>query len=96
MPHFDFDSIRRNPTYTGDSLKVDINTQIGDRYGKTVTIKVNIFRKGTPEALLKLLTILKNIIKGQDLSTDTHKYRMAHNIIIREFLQTSKKNTREK
>ena len=47
-----------------------------------MVIYMMIFRTIIPEALLKLLTILNNIIKGQDLYTGFQKYGMAHNPII--------------
>ena len=52
-----------------DSLKVDIKTQLGERDSETVEIYVLLFRTGSPEALLKCVTIIHKIIRGQDLST---------------------------
>ena len=61
-----------------------------------MVIYMLIFRTIIPEALLKLLTIMKNIIKGQDLFTGYQKYGMACNIIIGESLLTLEQKTRER
>ena len=55
-----------------------------------------IFRKIIPESLLKLLAILNNIIKGQDLYTGFQRYGMAHNLIIGESLLIFGQKTRER
>ena len=55
-----------------------------------------IFRTIIPEALLKLLTIMKNIIEGQDLFTGYQKYGMARNIMIRESLPTFDQKNKER
>ena len=51
------------------SLKVDIKTETGERYSKTVAIYITLFNTGIIEALLNFTTLLKKIIRGQDLST---------------------------
>ena len=58
----------------------------GDKDRKTVAIYVPIFRTGSPESLLKFIKILK-IIKGQNLSTVPHKYRMTRNLVVGESLR---------
>ena len=55
-----------------------------------------VFKTIIPEALLKLLTILNNIIKGHDLFTGYQKYGMAQNLIIGESLLIFEKNTKER
>ena len=55
-----------------------------------------IFRKIIPEAPPKLLTILRNIIKGQDLFMGYKKYGMARNIIIGEYLLTFDQKNKER
>ena len=61
-----------------------------------MVIYMLIFRKIIPEALLKLLAILNNIIKGQDLYTGFQRYGMAHNLIIGESLLIFGQKTRER
>ena len=56
-----------------------------------MVIYMLIFRTIIPEALLKLLTIMENIIKGQDLFTGYQKYGMARNLIL-----TLEQKTRER
>ena len=55
-----------------------------------------IFRKIISEAPPKLLTILRNIIKGQDLFTGYQKYGMARNLLIGESFLTLEQKTRER
>ena len=64
------------------SLKVDIKTQPRDKYIKTVAIYMPLFRTGIPEAILKFVIIINNIIKGKDMSTVPHNYGMTHNLVI--------------
>ena len=52
-----------------DPPKVDINTQTGEKDIDTVDICVLMFCTGSVESLLSFVTILSNIIKGQELST---------------------------
>ena len=80
--------IGKTPTDKSDSLMVDVKTQLEDRDSKIMEMYVLLFRLEIPEALLKFLMMLKNIIKGQDLSTGSQKYRISHNIMFREYLQT--------
>ena len=80
-------TIRKTPTERSDSLKVNINTQPGERESETVEIYVPLFRSGSPEALLKFFTIIHKIIRGQDLSTGTHKFGMTQNLVVGESLQ---------
>ena len=56
--------IGNTPTDKVDSLKVNIKTQPGERYSKTLVIFMPLFRTGSPEALLKFLIIFNKIIKG--------------------------------
>ena len=55
-------------TENSDSLKVDIKTQPGERYSEMVEIYVPLLWTGSPKSLLKFITILHKIIRGQDLS----------------------------
>ena len=84
------------PTEKLDSLKVDIKTQPGERYSKTVVIYVLMFRTGIPEALLKFVTLLHNIIRGQDLSTGPQKSGMTRNMVIFEALRVFEQKARER
>ena len=74
------------PTEKLDSLKVDIKTQPGERYKKTVVIYVPMFRTGIPEALLKFVTLLHNIIRGKYLSMGPQKIGITRNLVIGEAL----------
>ena len=49
--------IGKTPIYMKYSLKVDIKTKPGDKERKMVTIYVTLFRTGSPEALLKFITV---------------------------------------
>ena len=69
-------------TYKSASLKVDIKTQPGERDSETVAFYVPIFRTGRPEALLKFVTFLHNIIRVQDLSTGPQKFGMTRNLVV--------------
>ena len=84
------------PTEKLDSLKVDIKTQPGERYSKTVVIYVPMFRTGSPEALLKFVTLLHNIIRDQDLSTGPQKSGMTRNIVIFEALRVFEQKAQER
>ena len=52
-----------------------------------VLIYVLLFRTGSPEALLKFVTILHKIIRGQDLSTGPQKFGMTQNLVVGEDLR---------
>ena len=79
-------TIGEMPTDKLDSLKVDINTQPGERDIKTVKIYVPLFWTGSPEALLQVIILLNKVIRGQDLSTVPQKFWMTRNLVIREAL----------
>ena len=79
-------TIGKTPEEKLDSLKVNIKTQPGERDSKTFAINVPLFWTGSTKALLKFITLLKNIIWGQDLSTGTHKFWMTRNLIVGEAL----------
>ena len=66
-----------------DSLKVNIKNQTGERDIKRVAIYVPLFRTVTPEALLKFVTLLNNIIRNQDLSTGPQTFGVTRNLVIR-------------
>ena len=64
-------TLGKTPTDKWNSLKIGIKTQPGERDSETVAIYVLLFRTGSPEALLKFVTLLNNIIRCQDLSKDS-------------------------
>ena len=66
-----------------DSLKIDINTQPGERDSETVAIYMPLFWVGSPEALLKVLELLHKIIRNQDLPTRPQKFGITTNLIVR-------------
>ena len=79
-------TIGKKPTDKFDSLKIDIKTQLGERYSETVKIYVPIFWKGSPEALLNFVNLPHKITRGQDLSTRPQKFGMKRNLVVRESL----------
>ena len=60
-------TIGNNPTDKSGSLRVGIKIQPGERESEMVAIYVTLFWMGSPEALLKFVTIIHKIIRGQDL-----------------------------
>ena len=66
---------------TLDSFKADINTQPWYRDSDTVVIYVPLFWTGSPQALLKFVTILHKIIRVQDLSTVPQNFEMTRNLV---------------
>ena len=79
-----------------DYLKFGIKTQPGYRDSDTVEIYVPLFRTGSPEALLKFITLLNKIIRGQDLSTGPQNFGMKRNLFIGESLQMFEQNSQER
>ena len=51
---------------------------------------------GIPKALLKFVTILHKIIRGQDLSTGPQKFGLTRNLVIGEAMQLFEQNSRER
>ena len=80
-------TIGKTLTDKSDSLMVDIKTQPGDRDSKTVVIYMPLFWTGSPEALLNFVILLKNIIRGQDLSTGPQKFGMTRKLVTGEALR---------
>ena len=78
------------------TLKVNIKTQPGDRDIKTLAIYVPLFWVEIPEALLKFVTLLHNIIWGQDLSTGLQKFVRTSKLVVVEALQDFEQETRER
>ena len=60
-------TLGKTPADKLDSLKFDIKNQPGERDSETVVIHVLLFRTGSPESLLKFVTLLNKIIRFQDL-----------------------------
>ena len=77
-------------------MKVDIKTKPGERYNETVAIYVPLFWTGIIEALLKFVTILHKIIRGQDLSKGSQKFRMMQNLFVGVALQVFEQKARER
>ena len=61
-----------------------------------VVVYVPLFRTGIPEALLKFITLLHKIVRGQDLSTGPHKFGMTRNLVVRESLRVFEKKALER
>ena len=74
-------------TEKSEYLKVNKNTQPGDREIETVEIYVPLFWMGIPETLLKFVTLLQKIIRVRDLSTVPQKFGMKKNLVSGEALQ---------
>ena len=75
------------PIDKSDYLKVNIKTQPGERYSETVVIYMPLSRAGIPESLLKFVTILHKIIRGQYLSMGPQKFGMVRNLVVIEALR---------
>ena len=84
---------RKTPTDKSDSLKFDIKTKPGESDSDIVAIYVPLFQTGSTEDLLKFVTILNKVIKGQDISKGPLKYEMTRNLVIGESLQVFKQKT---
>ena len=79
-----------------DSFKVNIKTQLGERDSETVAIYVPLFWTGSTEALLKFFTILRKIIRVQDLSTGPQKFGMTQNLVFVEALGVLEQKARDR
>ena len=75
------------PKTKSESLKVNIKTQPGKENRKTILIYLPMSKTGSLEELLRFLTILQNIIKGQILTTGPNKYKILKNLLAGESLQ---------
>ena len=69
-----------------ESLKVDINTHMGEVGIERTSIHIPVFKQESPEVWLKLQTILKKIIKGQSLKTGPQWYATPNNLVVAEVL----------
>ena len=69
-----------------NSLKVYIKTQQGEPKSYMIYIYVPLFNTWLLQALLRFLTILQNIIKGQILTTGMKMYAMENDILAGEAL----------
>ena len=96
IPYKHNTNISKTTTDKLNFLKVDIKTQPGDRDSKTITIYVPLFCTGSPQALLKLATLLNKITQGQDLSTGPQKFKITRNLVIGEAIQVFEKNSRDR
>ena len=79
-------TFNKNPGNKSDSLKVEIKMQLGYPKSDPILMYVPVFNTGSPEVLLKFLTLLDKIIKGQSLTTGTHIYAMTNNLLAEEAL----------
>ena len=95
-PPISYSTTGKTPAYKLDSLKVDVKTKPGERDSDTVTIYVLLFWTGIPEALLKFVTILHRIIRGQDLFTGSQKFGMTWNLVFGEALRLFKQKARDR
>ena len=79
-----------------DSLKGDIKKQPGERDSYTVAVYVPVFCTGSLGALLKFVTTIHKIIRGQDLSIGTKEFGMTRNLVIVEALQCFQQEAQER
>ena len=86
---------RKTPTDKLEYFKAEIKNKPGERDNKTVAIYVPLFWTGSPEALLKLVTILHNIIRDQDLSIGPQTFGMKRNLVVREAIRFFEQKDRE-
>ena len=77
-------TIRENPPDKWDSLKVNIKTQSDEKDSAMVEIYVLLFWTGSPEALLKFVMVIDNIIQGQGLSMGPQKFGTTMNLVVVE------------
>ena len=77
-------------------LKVNINTQPGERDSETVDIYVPMFHTGSPEALIKFINLLHKIIRSKELSTVPQNFGMTRNLVIGEPLQVFEQKSKER
>ena len=83
-------------TEKSNSLKVNTETQPGERDSKTVEIYLPLFWTGSPESILNFVTILNKIIRGQELSTGSQKFVMKRNLVIGEVLRVFDQKVQER
>ena len=57
---------------------------------------VTLFWTRIPEALLKFVSLLQNIIRGQDLSTGSQKFGITGKLVLGEALQVFEQKSRER
>ena len=69
------------------------NHQPGEKYSNTTAIYVPLFHMGSPESILKFVTLLNKIIRGQDLSTVPQKFVTKRNLVVRDPLRVFEQNT---
>ena len=87
MPPISFNTdptIGNKPHQNQDSLKVKINTNKGDINKKTVLIFISIFNTSLDEAPLKIIFLLEQILKYQNLNTGSQCYVMIDSILSEE------------
>ena len=70
-----------NPVIKVSSLKVDINTPLGEIGSNIVSICVPVFRVGPSEYFIKFQTKLHIIIRGQSLKTGPQMYTIKKNLL---------------
>ena len=61
-----------------------------------VATYVAMFLTGSPEALLKLVTLINKIVWGQDMSTVPHKFGMKINLTVGDSLRVFEQNTQNR
>ena len=74
-------TVNKKPEDKSASLKVKINTQPGEAKSESISLYVPIFKKGSPEGILKLRTLIEKIIKGQSLNTSSKMYTINKNLL---------------
>ena len=79
-----------------DSLKVKIKTQPGETNRKAVLLYVTILNTGSTKAMLKLLMLPNNILRGKNLKTGPYCNYIINNILTGEALWFFGQKYREK
>ena len=67
--------------YIQEPLKVEIKTQPGDSNRDTVLLYIPLSKTGSYKSLLKFITVLKKIMKGQNLNNGPLCYYMTKKIL---------------
>ena len=64
-----------------------IKTQLDKSNSETISLYILVFKTGLSEALLVFFIMIKNIVKGQSLTTDSHIYDMVNTLLEGESFQ---------
>ena len=89
-------TVDKKPGEMYNSPKFEIKTQPGYPKSGSISMFVPEFKMGSPEGLLKFLTLLDKITKGQSLTIGTLMYVMTNNILTREVLRMFEQQAKAK